>query len=556
MPGPTTGTWPPCSPSATAWSIAGWNPSSAPNESNGKRVYYLSIEFLIGRLLFDSLINLRLLGTARAALASLDVDSTSSASLSPTRRSATAGSAGSPPATWTAWRRWRCRLTATASATSTACSCRRSATAGSTSCRSAGWRRAIRGSSSGSRPNIPSASAAASNMSPAAATAPRAGCGIRPSGCWRWRTTRRSPDGAAATSTRCGCGRRARPRRCISRRSTPATWSAPRRRAPRPRRSRACSIRATPRRRDRSCGCARSISSPRRRCRTSSAAISSSTISLDSLPDHVAIQLNDTHPAIAVAELMRILVDEHDFSWSEAWRITQATLSYTNHTLLPEALESWPVSLLNRMLPRHMQIIYVINKLHLDGAVANGLADPETLAAISLIQEGEDKRARMGHLAFVGSHRTNGVSALHTDADAADRVPRPRPRGAGPHRQHDQRHQLPALAVRGQSDADQIAGRHARRDRARRSRPADRPRAVRRRRQFRPALCRHQASQQGGAGALHSGRRPASRSIRRRCSTCRSSASTNTSGSFSTSWRPSRFIWRSGWSRSATGRRG
>jgi starch phosphorylase len=136
--------------------------------------------------------------------------------------------------------------------------------------------------------------------------------------------------------------------------------------------------------------------------------------SLGSLPAHVAIQLNDTHPAIAVAELMRILVDEHDFSWSDAWRITQATLSYTNHTLLPEALESWPVSLLNRTLPRHMQIIYVINKLHLDSAVANGLVDPETLAAISLIQEGEDKRARMGHLAFVGSHRTNGVSALHT----------------------------------------------------------------------------------------------------------------------------------------------
>jgi starch phosphorylase len=135
---------------------------------------------------------------------------------------------------------------------------------------------------------------------------------------------------------------------------------------------------------------------------------------LHSLPEHVAIQLNDTHPAIAVAELMRILVDEHDHSWNDAWRITKATLSYTNHTLLPEALESWPVALLNRMLPRHMQIIYVINKLHLDDAVTQGLTDSDLLASISLIQEGQDKRVRMGHLAFVGSHMTNGVSALHT----------------------------------------------------------------------------------------------------------------------------------------------
>jgi starch phosphorylase len=136
---------------------------------------------------------------------------------------------------------------------------------------------------------------------------------------------------------------------------------------------------------------------------------------LSLLPAHVAIQLNDTHPAIAVAELMRILVDEHDHPWDEAWRITKATLSYTNHTLLPEALESWPVDLLNRLLPRHMQIIYLINKLHLDDAVALGLNEPELLASISLIQEGHEKRVRMGHLAFVGSHNINGVSALHTD---------------------------------------------------------------------------------------------------------------------------------------------
>ena len=136
---------------------------------------------------------------------------------------------------------------------------------------------------------------------------------------------------------------------------------------------------------------------------------------LTSLPDHAAIQLNDTHPAIAVAELMRILVDEHDLAWDEAWRITAATLSYTNHTLLPEALESWPASLLDRLLPRHLQIIFLINRLHLDDAMAKGLTDPATLANISLIQEDHDKRVRMGHLAFVGSHKVNGVSALHTE---------------------------------------------------------------------------------------------------------------------------------------------
>jgi glycogen phosphorylase len=137
--------------------------------------------------------------------------------------------------------------------------------------------------------------------------------------------------------------------------------------------------------------------------------------SLETLPQHAAIQLNDTHPAIAVAELMRILVDEHDFSWGEAWPITKATLSYTNHTLLPEALESWPASLLGRLLPRHLQIIYLINWMHLTDAKQAGMTDPAALASVSLIHEDPEKRVRMGHLAFVGSHKINGVSALHTD---------------------------------------------------------------------------------------------------------------------------------------------
>ena len=133
------------------------------------------------------------------------------------------------------------------------------------------------------------------------------------------------------------------------------------------------------------------------------------------LPDCAAIQLNDTHPSVAIAELMRILVDLQGLDWNDAWDITVRTFSYTNHTLLPEALESWPVPLFERVLPRHLQIIYRINAQHLDAVKEKTAAAPELLAAVSLIDEHNGRRVRMGHLAFVGSHRTNGVSALHTD---------------------------------------------------------------------------------------------------------------------------------------------
>jgi starch phosphorylase len=133
-----------------------------------------------------------------------------------------------------------------------------------------------------------------------------------------------------------------------------------------------------------------------------------------SLAEHVSIQLNDTHPAISVAELMRLLVDVHEVPWEEAWKITTDTISYTNHTLLPEALESWPVHLMERMLPRQMQIIYLINALHLDALRADGHDDERLLAAISLIGEEGGRQVRMGNLAFLGSHKVNGVSALHT----------------------------------------------------------------------------------------------------------------------------------------------
>jgi starch phosphorylase len=133
------------------------------------------------------------------------------------------------------------------------------------------------------------------------------------------------------------------------------------------------------------------------------------------LGEHAAVQLNDTHPAIGIAELMRILVDLNKVEWDEAWSITQATFSYTNHTLLPEALETWAVPLMERVLPRHMQIIYLINAAHLDSARRRGFVDTSMLAGISLIDEHAGRRVRMGNLAFIGSHKINGVSALHTD---------------------------------------------------------------------------------------------------------------------------------------------
>jgi starch phosphorylase len=134
-----------------------------------------------------------------------------------------------------------------------------------------------------------------------------------------------------------------------------------------------------------------------------------------SLADNVAIQLNDTHPAIAIPELMRLLVDVHGVEWDEAWTIAQATFSYTNHTLLPEALEHWAVPLMERLLPRHMQIIYMINALHLDRLRADDKISDDELGVVSLIEESGGRQVRMGWLSFIGSHKVNGVSALHTD---------------------------------------------------------------------------------------------------------------------------------------------
>jgi starch phosphorylase len=136
---------------------------------------------------------------------------------------------------------------------------------------------------------------------------------------------------------------------------------------------------------------------------------------LDDFDSCWAIQLNDTHPSIAIAELMRLLVDEHGMDWEQAWAITQRTCGYTNHTLLSEALEKWPLSLFGRLLPRHLEIIYEINRRFLDDLRSRYPGDDQLLARLSLIDEGGEKYVRMAHLASVGSHAINGVAALHTE---------------------------------------------------------------------------------------------------------------------------------------------
>jgi len=132
-------------------------------------------------------------------------------------------------------------------------------------------------------------------------------------------------------------------------------------------------------------------------------------------PDKVAIQLNDTHPTMAVPELMRILLDEAHLGWYEAWDITRRSLAYTNHTLLPEALERWPVHYFQQMLPRHLEIIYEINRRFLDDARRRYPGDEARIACLSLIEEGPEDKVRMANLAIVGSHSTNGVAAIHSE---------------------------------------------------------------------------------------------------------------------------------------------
>ncbi|XP_060104751.1 glycogen phosphorylase, brain form [Heteronotia binoei] len=135
----------------------------------------------------------------------------------------------------------------------------------------------------------------------------------------------------------------------------------------------------------------------------------------ETFPDKVAIQLNDTHPALAIPELMRILIDVEKMEWDKAWEITRRTCAYTNHTVLPEALERWPVSMFEKLLPRHLEIIYAINQKHLDHVAALYPGDIDRLRRMSVIEEGDCKRINMAHLCVIGAHAVNGVARIHSE---------------------------------------------------------------------------------------------------------------------------------------------
>ena len=143
----------------------------------------------------------------------------------------------------------------------------------------------------------------------------------------------------------------------------------------------------------------------------------------DNFPDKVAIQLNDTHPTLAIVELMRLLIDENDLDWDKAWEIARATFAYTNHTLLPEALERWSVPLLEHVIPRHLQLIFEINSRFLKQVGERYPGDTGRLARMSLVEEGGSKQVRMANLAIIGGHSVNGVAAVHSELVKSDLVP-------------------------------------------------------------------------------------------------------------------------------------
>ena len=228
---------------------------------------------------------------------------------------------------------------------------------------------------------------------------------------------------------------------------------------------------------------------------------------LAELHRNFAIQMNDTHPAIAVAELMRLLIDEHAMEWDAAWHVTETRSLYTNHTLLPEALEQWPRSLFGSLLPRHLEIIDEINRRHLERVRLKFPGDEERVQRLSLINEEGEKFVRMAHLAALGSHAINGVAALHTELLKTHVLERFLRADAGEIQQQDQRRDAAALDGAEQSAAGATAECAAGRGLGARSGKAAPAGAAGRRRRVRRGVAGDQAAEQAASFHLHS--RPA-----------------------------------------------
>ena len=324
-----------------------------------------------------------------------------------------------------------------------------------------------------------------------------------------WPTTRRSSATGSAPATLCASGRPRPSSRSTSRRSTTATTTGPSRTRSARRTSPRCSTRTTTCSRARPCASSSSTSSSPAPCRTCSASICGSARPLDTFHEKWAVQLNDTHPAIAVAELMRLLVDEHELDWDAAWDVTRKTFAYTNHTLLPEALENWPVACSASSCRGTWRSSTRSTARFLEEVRAKFPGDDARLARMSLIDESGERFVRMAHLAIVGSHHVNGVARLHSDLlkqtvlrDFAELWPEKFSNvtnGVTPRR---------FVAVSNPPLAELITGRIGD-GWLTRPRPAPQARAAGGRRRFQQAVARGEARQQAEPRRAH--RRPAHR---------------------------------------------
>ena len=416
---------------------------------NPKRVYYLSMEFLIGRTLVNNIINL---GVEQFVRDDLQSDprqdwTGSDRDASRTPAWATAASDGWRPASSIRWPRCRSRRWATACATNTAFFGRRSRTASRSNTRTTGWLSPIRGKwlGRGETVQVPLGCSfqLENGVLRARARPHRLSCSACPTTV-RWSVT------AARRSTRCGCGERPRPTSSTSASSAPATSSA---------RSWTASLAETVTRvlyPDDSTVAGQALRFVQEYflvcCSLADIVARFRRTNADwrALPDKVAIQLNDTHPAMAVAELMRILLDQAKLGWDEAWDLTVRTLAYTNHTLLPEALEKWPVGFFELVCPRLLEIVYEINRRFLDDVQQRYPGDEDRVRRMSLIEETPDRQVRMANLAIVGTHSTNGVAQIHSDLLRTRVVCRFRGDVPRAIQQQDQRRDAAPLAAAGQ----------------------------------------------------------------------------------------------------------